>query len=313
MNYFVHPNGICESKNIGKNTRIWAFAHILPNAKIGDNCNICDQTFIENDVTIGNNVTIKCGVQLWDGTIIEDDVFIGPNATFTNDKFPRSKKYPEKFLVTKVEKGASIGANSTILPGITIGQNAMVGAGSVVTHSVPANAIVIGNPATISGYVGSKNYETSEKSSKNNETLIGEAKIIQLSIHKDMRGSLIASEFQKDLPFTPKRVFFVYNIPSKKVRGEHAHKTCEQFLICIKGKVSALIDNGTGRSQIELDSPEKGLYMPAMIWGTQYNYSEDAILLCFASKKYDDSDYIRDYSEYLSLQKASKKSQSKQK
>jgi len=301
MNYFVHQNGICESKNIGKDTKIWAFAHVLPNAKLGENCNICDGVFVENDVIIGNNVTIKCGVQIWDGIIIEDNVFIGPNVTFTNDNFPRSKVYPENFLKTKVEKGASLGANCTILPGITIGQNAMVGAGAVVVDSVPANAIVVGNPASIIGYVGSKINENKTKTSVEIEELIANTKIIKLNIHKDMRGSLMVSEFKKDLPFIPKRIFFVYDVPNKKIRGEHAHKTCEQFLVCIKGKVSALIDNGKERNQVELDSPEKGLYIPAMIWGSQFNYSEDAILLCFASKKYDNSDYIRDYSEYLKI------------
>lgn len=305
MNYFVHPNGVCESKNIGKDTKIWAFAHVLPNAIIGENCNICDQTFIENDVKIGNNVTIKCGVQIWDGIEIENNVFIGPNVTFTNDKFPRSKQYPDQFLKTKIEKGASLGANSTILPGIVVGQNAMVGAGSVVTHSVPANAIVVGNPANIVGYVNSQNIETNfiEKKDEDNKIIeiISKVKLYKFDSHKDLRGSLIAGEFDKDLPFIPKRFFIVYDVPSKKIRGEHAHKTCEQFLVCIKGKVTALVDNGKERNQIELDSPEKGLYIPAMVWGTQYNYSEDAILLCFASKEYENSDYIRNYSEYLEL------------
>ncbi len=240
MNYFVHQNGICESKNIGKDTKIWAFAHVLPNAIIGENCNICDLTFIENDVKIGNNVTIKCGVQIWDGIEIEDNVFIGPNVTFTNDKFPRSKQYPEKFLNTKIEKGASIGANATILPGVNIGQNSMVGAGSVVTHSVPANAIVVGNPATIIGYSGTKNITENANSNIENGELISGSKIIKLNAHKDMRGSLMVNEFEKDMPFSPKRFFMVYDVPNNKVRGEHAHKTCEQFLVCIKGKVTAL-------------------------------------------------------------------------
>lgn len=156
MAFYSHPQALCESENIGQNTRVWAFCHILPNAVIGDDCNICDHVFIENDVKVGNRVTVKCGVQLWDGTVIEDDVFIGPNATFTNDLFPRSKAYPEKFLQTLVKKGASIGANATVLPGLVIGLNAMVGAGAVVTKSVPDNAIVMGNPARITGYVDPK-------------------------------------------------------------------------------------------------------------------------------------------------------------
>ncbi len=116
-NYFVHPNAVCESDAIGAGTRIWAFAHILPRARIGGDCNICDHVFIENDVVIGERVTVKSGVQLWDGIEVEDDVFIGPNVTFTNDPFPRSKEYPEKFARTVIRKGASLGASSTILPG----------------------------------------------------------------------------------------------------------------------------------------------------------------------------------------------------
>lgn len=147
--FFIHPNALCESTNIGKDTRVWAFAHVLPGAVIGCDCNICDDVFIENDVVIGDRVTIKCGVQIWDGITIEDDVFIGPNATFCNDKFPRSKEYPDKFLPTVLKKGCSIGANATILPGLTIGESAMVGAGAVVTKSVPDNTVVVGNPAVI--------------------------------------------------------------------------------------------------------------------------------------------------------------------
>lgn len=135
----IHPLSDVQTKNIGENTNIWQFCVVLPDAKIGSGCNICSHCFIENDVIIGNNVTVKCGVQLWDGVRIEDNVFIGPNVTFCNDKYPRSKQYPEKFLKTVIKKGASIGANSTILPGITIGENALIAAGSVVTKNVEAN------------------------------------------------------------------------------------------------------------------------------------------------------------------------------
>ena len=143
----IHKLADVQSTHIGKDTNIWQFCVVLPNALIGDNCNICANVFIENDVVIGNNVTVKCGVQLWDGVTVEDSVFIGPNVTFTNDLFPRSKQYPQKFEKTIIKKGASIGANSTILAGITIGENAMIGAGSVVTKDVPANTLWYGNPA----------------------------------------------------------------------------------------------------------------------------------------------------------------------
>ncbi|MFA6204154.1 MAG: acyltransferase [Gallionella sp.] len=146
MNYSIHALADVQSKDIGQNTRIWQFCVVFAGAKIGANCNICAQVLIENDVVIGDNVTVKSGVQLWDGVRIEDNVFIGPNATFTNDLYPRSKGGYQQ-LQTVIKAGATIGANATILPGLTIGENAMVGAGSVVTKDVPANVVVIGNPA----------------------------------------------------------------------------------------------------------------------------------------------------------------------
>lgn len=141
----IHPLSDVQNNSIPESTRVWQFCVILPGAIIGENCNICSHVFIENDVKIGNNVTIKCGVQLWDGLQIEDDVFIGPNVTFCNDKYPRSGNHDNPFLKTIVKKGASIGANATILPGITIGENAMIGAGSIVTKNVAPNQKIIGN------------------------------------------------------------------------------------------------------------------------------------------------------------------------
>ncbi|MEI9912647.1 MAG: acyltransferase [Bacteroidota bacterium] len=143
----IHPLSDVQSKQIGEHTQVWQYVVILPKAIIGNNCNINCHTFIENEVTIGNNVTIKSGVYVWDGISIEDDVFIGPNVTFVNDKYPKSKQYPESFQKTVVKKGASIGANATILGGLIIGENAMIGAGSVVTKDVPANTLWAGNPA----------------------------------------------------------------------------------------------------------------------------------------------------------------------
>ncbi|HEP1383806.1 WxcM-like domain-containing protein [Acinetobacter sp. ABJ_C1_1] len=150
---YIHPLSDVKSKNIGQKTKVWQYSVIFPQAVIGENCNICAHTMIENDVQIGNNVTIKSGVYVWDGITLEDNVFVGPSVTFTNDKAPRSKQYPDEFLKTIVEQGASIGGNATILPGIRIGRNALVGAGAVVTKDVPENAIVVGNPAIIKGYV----------------------------------------------------------------------------------------------------------------------------------------------------------------
>ncbi|AWT48948.1 dTDP-6-deoxy-3,4-keto-hexulose isomerase [Psychrobacter sp. YP14] len=153
MSFFIHEKADVASVDIGENTRVWQFVVILKGAIIGRNCNICAHTLIEDDVIIGDNVTVKSGVYVWSGTRIEDDVFLGPNATLTNDLMPRSKQYPDEFSGITLKKGASIGANATILPGITIGEKAMVGAGAVVTKDVPANAVVVGNPAKIIRYL----------------------------------------------------------------------------------------------------------------------------------------------------------------
>jgi acetyltransferase-like isoleucine patch superfamily enzyme len=149
----IHPLADVKSTDIGKDTRIWQFAVIFDGAVIGENCNICAHTLVENGVTIGNNVTVKSGVYLWEGTVVADDVFIGPNATFTNDAMPRSKVYPETFSGISIKQGASIGANATLLPGVTVGREAMVGAGAVVVSDVPDYAVVVGNPAKVIRYL----------------------------------------------------------------------------------------------------------------------------------------------------------------
>lgn len=143
----IHPFADCRSDNIHESTNIWQYCVILPKAQIGENCNICSHCFVENDVKIGNNVTVKNGVQLWDGITLEDNVFVGSNVTFTNDRFPRSKNKEWQLEKTIVRRGASIGAGSTVLCGIEIGENAMIGAGSLVTRDVPAGELWMGNPA----------------------------------------------------------------------------------------------------------------------------------------------------------------------
>lgn len=152
-NVIIHPTSEVQTKKIGEGSVIWQFCVILKGAEIGNNCNINCNVFIENNVILGSNVTIKSGVQIWDGIIIENDVFVGPNVTFTNDLVPRSKKYPQNFLKTVIKEGASIGANSTIIAGNTIGRYSLVGAGSVVTKSIPDFAVYYGNPAIHKGYI----------------------------------------------------------------------------------------------------------------------------------------------------------------
>lgn len=148
----IHPTALVETDEVGAETRIWAFVHVLKGAVIGTNCNICDHCYIEYGVTIGNNVTVKSGIYIWEGVTIDDDVFLGPNVVFTNDVRPRSKQYIES-VKTHIQQGASVGANTTLLAGVTLGKYCMTGIGSVVTRDVPAHALVYGNPAKIKGWV----------------------------------------------------------------------------------------------------------------------------------------------------------------
>lgn len=299
--YFAHSHALVESTSIGRGTRVWAFAHILPKAVVGEDCNICDHVFIENKVTIGDRVTIKCGVQVWDGVTIESDVFVGPNVTFTNDPMPRSRQYLAEYPPTVLRHGCSIGANATLLPGISIGQHAMVGAGAVVTRSVPPYAVVVGNPARIIRYVEDAPSPPSAAPSQGvpMPVRVAGVELMQQPLVRDLRGDLVARETGRGLPFTPARSFLVFNVPTKEVRGEHAHRVCKQLLTCVKGSVSVLCDDGAVRQEFVLDSPGLGLYIPPMVWGVQYKYTQDAVLLVLASHGYDPSDYIRDYDAFL--------------
>jgi UDP-2-acetamido-3-amino-2,3-dideoxy-glucuronate N-acetyltransferase len=308
MSFFSHPKALCETSEVGQGTRIWAFAHVLNGARIGADCNICDGVFIEEDVVVGDRTTVKCGVQLWNGCRLGDDVFVGPNVTFTNDRFPRSKQQPDKFLETFVENGASIGANSTILPGIRIGSGAMIGAGAVITRSVPPNAIAVGNPARIVGYVTDAEDPAGQEQEIAGGSEPGAFKtsvpgviVHRLPRFEDLRGALTVGELDRDLPFKPSRYFVVFDVPSVETRGEHAHRNCHQFLICVNGSVRVLADDGINRAEFILDAPNIGIHIPPMIWGTQYQYSSDAALLVFASDAYDSDDYIRNYDEFIRL------------
>lgn len=303
----VHNAALVEpGARVGARTRVWAHAHVLPGASIGEDCNICDGVFIEGGVAVGDRVTVKCGVQLWEGVALQDDVFVGPNATFTNDAFPRSRHHPEAYATTIVREGASIGANATLLPGVTVGRGAMVGAGAVVTRDVPDGVVVAGNPARIIGYDADIHRSDAQVSpavaaGPNTSLPTKGATLIVLPEHEDMRGSLSVLEMPDSLPFAVRRVFMVYDVPSEEVRGEHAHRECHQLLICLSGTVHVVADDGLQRTEVKLDRPSLGLHLAPMTWGVQYRYSPDARLLVLASHEYDAGDYIRSYEEFLGL------------
>lgn len=241
---------------------------------------------------------------------IEDGATIGPGVIFV----------PGGNIKTIIRNNVEIGAGSVIGSGIEIGYGACISPGSVVMQSVPSNALVEGNPAIVIGYKRAGEAEQINNNIKVSDRLVavenddfsGEGKI-SLGVDdaalyfrqnfKDLRGSLIVGDFLQDFPFVPTRYFMVYDVPSEKLRGEHAHKECHQFLICIHGKCHALVDNGEKRKEILLDNPQVGLYMPPMLWGTQYKYSKDAHLLVFASHAYNPEDYIRSYESFLKCKK----------
>jgi acetyltransferase-like isoleucine patch superfamily enzyme len=303
MLYKKHPTAIVETENIGARTRVWAFVHILPSVQIGYDCNLYDYVIIESNVIIGNKVTIKSGVHLCDGVRIENDVFVGPNVIFTNDSFPRIKQNSENKKETIIRNSASIGGNATIFSGVTIGQNAIIRAGAVVTKDVPPNAIVQGNPAQITGYVSASHIgkQQVDAVAELQTLFVKRVKLIKLPQIVDLRGSLIFGEIDQQLPFIPKRYFVVFDVPNMEVRGEHAHRELHQFLVCLKGSCAIVVDDGKSRDEIKLARPDLGIYLPPMIWGIQYKFTSDAILLVLASDVYEADDYIRNYADYLNL------------
>lgn len=281
---------------------MWQFCVILSGAIVGEDCNICSHCLIEGGVKVGSRVTVKSGVQLWDGVTLEDDVFVGSNATFTNDPYPRSKQYPEAYTPTIVEAGASIGANATILPGLRIGRGAMVAAGAVVTRDVPAHGIVKGNPARLDSFDASNALPIETRSldavQERSRTDCG-VEIIALQKLEDFQGELISVEMREKVPFTVARILFVTDVPSQRISGERAHRTCHEMLLCLTGSVFVTVDNGTIRETHLLDTPKMGLHIPPMIWASQYNYSGNAVLAVFTSQSDEVDDDIRDYPSFL--------------
>jgi UDP-2-acetamido-3-amino-2,3-dideoxy-glucuronate N-acetyltransferase len=266
---------VCETRRVGEGTRVLAFAWVGPEVEIGSECTVGPHTVLEGVVTLADGVHVQAGARLL------GPVFVGP--------------------------GATIGANAVLAGdgGVDIGRGAVVKAGSVVAESVPANAIVEGNPATIVAYVDSGHEATVREvvTPSPGATGVTDTGVRGVTVHsvtnaRDLRGSLTAAEFS-DLPFTPQRLFTVYEVPSESVRGSHAHRECSQFLVCLAGSLSCLVDDGAAREEVRLANSDVGLHIPPMVWGTQWRYSRDAVLLVLASHPYDPADYIRDYEAFL--------------
>jgi UDP-2-acetamido-3-amino-2,3-dideoxy-glucuronate N-acetyltransferase len=303
MDPFIHPQALCESRRIGSGTRIEAFAHVHESATVGCDALVASHAILSRDVVIGNRVVVSSGVHLPEGSRIEDDVFLGPNVAFTSARLARPLEGELQGAV--VSRGAVVAANATVLAGAAIGMNSVVGAGAVVTRTVPPNAVVVGNPARIKGYVDSSPVdEASEAPAGEREVGARASRVRNVTIHRlpvirDMRGSLTVGEFPTGLPFEPRRYFLVFDVPNKEIRGEHAHRACHLLLACVRGACSVVVDDGSHREEFRLDEPTLGLHLPPMVWGIQYHYTPDAVLLAFASHPYDPDDYIRDYQQFL--------------
>ena len=238
-----------------------------------------------------------------DGVLVHESAIIEPGVVILN-----SKEDP----TTSIGANVKIGANATILGGVRLGDNCIVKAGAVVDRDVPPRVIVGGNPAVIVGYAqsassplfkDSKHTHSNNTCSDNKANLLlkNGASVIGLSSVTDLRGDLCVGEVARELSFTPARFFFVYNVPTVQLRGEHAHKACHQFLVCVSGSCNIVVDDGSERREVVLSDLSTGVYMPPLTWGIQYKYSSDAILLVLASHAYDPNDYIRDYEQFCQI------------
>ena len=299
LSTFIDPSARLEADVLGDGSRVLAYARVAAGATIGRNCVIHDHAVVIGHVTLEDDVNVHTGAQVLGSVHVEQGVTVGAGALVGAGQFDGDASK------TVVRRFASIGVNATVLPGVVIGRRAVVEPGSVVTQNVPANAIVSGNPATIVSYVDTGSEEAPSQLLTTAVLLadISNTRVRGVTLHglthaSDLRGSLTATEFPT-LPFAPRRFFAVYDVPSESVRGAHAHRECSQFLVCLAGSVSCLVDDGSTREEVKLETPALGLHIPPMVWGTQWRYTRDAILLVLASHPYDPDDYIRDYEEFL--------------
>jgi UDP-2-acetamido-3-amino-2,3-dideoxy-glucuronate N-acetyltransferase len=296
---FIDPSARFEAEDVGAGSRVLAYARVGRGVTIGRNCVIHDHAVLVGDVTLDDDVAVHVGAQLLGSVHLEQGVAVGAGALVGAGSLEGE---PSRSIVHRF---ASIGVNATVLPGVVIGRHAVVEPGSVITQNVPANAVVSGNPATIVSYVDTGDDETPSEILTTAVLLadISNTRVRGVTLHRltharDLRGSLTAAEFAA-LPFAPRRFFTVYDVPSESVRGAHAHRECSQFLVCLAGSVSCLVDDGTTRDKVHLENRAIGLHIPPMIWGTQWRYTRDALMLVLASNPYDPDDYIRDYEEFL--------------
>lgn len=277
---FIH-----ESVQIPPSVKIGEFVSVHEGAFLSERC------IVHGLTQIWSCVRLEVGVKLGIGVVLEQPLELN-----------------NKGIIFR--ENCAIGAGAIICQGVVIGEGAVVKPGSVVEHDIPPYAIVSGVPARIQGYVEKLEAKNAspwhiQATFPNSPAVVplgvGDVTLHRLKKVSDPRGDLSVGEFPKDIPFEPKRYFLVFNVPSEKTRGEHAHHQCHQFLICVKGSCAVVVDDGKSRCEVLLESPDMGIHLPPMTWGIQYKYSSDAVLLVFTSEYYDASDYIRNYSEFINI------------
>ena len=305
----MHPQALCESATVGEGTSVWAFAHVLPGARIGRDCNICDHVFIENDVVVGDRVTVKCGVQLWDGLRVADDVFIGPNATFTNDKYPRSKQHQAECCRRWIERGASIGGGAMCC-------RASASARARWSAPAPSSRRTCRRARSCSAIPRTSSATSMRARSaderreiqpvrtgtrQSRDVSVPGSRCTRCSPPSICAAACRPVSSRQHVPFAPQRYFLVFDVPGKEVRGEHAHRAVAP----VPGLRTRLADGRRRRRQCTArrcgSTARARPAHPAAVWAVQYKYSADAVLLVLASDPYDPADYIRDYDEFLSV------------
>jgi acetyltransferase-like isoleucine patch superfamily enzyme/dTDP-4-dehydrorhamnose 3,5-epimerase-like enzyme len=277
-------------------------AIIHEGASVADSTLLGDYVVIYSRAHLAEDSAVHGFTQVWSGVRLERGASLGSGV---NLEHPTNEKSTIEF-----GENCQIGAGSTIREGVKINEGAIVEPGSVVAQNVPPYAIVSGTPARIIGYVENQTQLHDKPWHRqadfpDNPSItrigVGNVSLHRFKLVRDPRGDLSVGEFLKDIPFYPKRYFLVFNVSSDKTRGEHAHHKCHQFLICVKGRCAVVVDDAQSRYEVLLESPDMGLYLPPLTWGTQYKYSSDAVLLVFASEYYQANDYIRNYSEFISI------------
>ena len=295
-----------DTDRVGSGSVIEAFASVSEDSVVGSDVIVERGASVLAGAEIGDGVRVQLGAVVGRNVCVQAGAVVGARALLADSTAKANHAAGEAVVI---EPEATIGANAVVVPGVRIGRNARVCAGAVVTRSVPANAIVSGNPANISGYVGlAQGAAEAAPAAAVSDPRVGAplqpsvvagVSLHRASLHGDRRGSLVANEFGRDIPFEPRRTFLVFDVPRAEVRGEHAHRECHQFISCVHGACSLVAEDGRVREEFRLDDPTIGVYIPPMVWCSQYGHTRDAVLLVHASDVYDPDDYIHDYDAYV--------------